>query len=98
MRDELDAAVDIEKLEADVERIGKALDNNKAARRMLSRKLDSLDVSDRSYERKYEDMQARLDKLYDEYADIETAFDDANSKLESAKEKQGDDCSHIRDA
>lgn len=47
VRDELDAAVDIEKLEADVERIGKALDNNKAARRMLSRKLDSLDVSDR---------------------------------------------------
>lgn len=88
VRDELDAAVDIEKLEADVERIGKALDNNKAARRMLSRKLDSLDVSDRSYERKYEDMQARLDKLYDEYADIETAFDDAKSKLESAKEKQ----------
>lgn len=88
VRDELDAAVDIEKLEADMERIGKALDNNKAARRMLSRKLDSLDVSDRSYERKYEDMQARLDKLYDEYADIETAFDDAKSKLESAKEKQ----------
>lgn len=88
VRDELDAAVDIEKLEADVERIGKALDNNKAARRMLSRKLDSLDVSDRSYERKYEDMQARLDKLYDECADIETAFDNAESKLESAKEKQ----------
>lgn len=88
VRDELDAAVDIEKLEADVERIGKALDNNKAARRMLSRKLDSLDVSDRSYERKYEDMQARLDKLYDECADIEAAFDDAESKLESAKEKQ----------
>lgn len=80
--------MDIEKLEADVERIGKALDNNKAARRMLSRKLDSLDVSDRSYERKYEDMQARLDKLYDECADIETAFDNAESKLESAKEKQ----------
>ena len=88
VRDELDAAVDIEKLEADVERIGKALDNNKAARRMLSRKLDSLDVSDRSYERKYEDMQARLDKLYDECADIEAAFGNAESKLESAKEKQ----------
>lgn len=33
-------------------------------------------------------MQARLDKLYDECADIEAAFDDAESKLESAKEKQ----------
>lgn len=88
VREGLDAAVDIEKLEADVERIGKALDNNKAARRMLSRKLDSLDASDRSYERKYEDMQARLDKLYEECTDIEVAFDDAEAKLESAKEKQ----------
>lgn len=88
MREELDAAVDIEKLEADVARIGKALENNSAARRMLSRQLDALDASDRSYERKYEDMQARLDKLYDESADIEDALDAAEAKLESAKEKQ----------
>ncbi|MGE9905439.1 hypothetical protein ACQRAK_06430 [Streptococcus alactolyticus] len=84
MREELDAAVDIEKLEADVARIGKALENNGAARRMLSRQLDALDASDRSYERKYEDMQARLDKLYDESADIEEALDEAEAKLESA--------------
>lgn len=88
VREELDAAVDIEKLEADVARIGKALENNGAARRMLSRQLDALDASDRSYERKYEDMQARLDKLYDESADIEEALDEAEAKLESAKEKQ----------
>lgn len=88
VREELDAAVDIEKLEADVARIGKALENNGAARRMLSRQLDALDASDRSYERKYEDMQARLDKLYDESADIEDALDAAEAKLESAKEKQ----------
>ena len=55
---------------------------------MLSRQLDALDASDRSYERKYEDMQARLDKLYDESADIEDALDEAEAKLESAKEKQ----------
>ena len=37
---------------------------------------------------RYEDMQARLDKLYDESADIEDALDAAEAKLESAKEKQ----------
>lgn len=88
VREELDAAVDIEKLEADVERIGKALENNEAARRMLSRQLDALDASDRSYERKYEDMQSRLDRLYDEGADIEDALGEAEAKLEGAKEKQ----------
>ena len=80
--------MNIEKLEADVERIGKALENNEAARRMLSRQLDALDASDRSYERKYEDMQSRLDRLYDEGADIEDALGESEAKLESTKEKQ----------
>lgn len=88
VREELDAAVDIERLEADVARISKALENNEAARRMLSRQLDALDASDRSNERKYEDMQSRPDRLYDEGADIEDALDEAEAKLESAKEKQ----------
>ena len=88
MREELDAAVDIEKLEADVERIGKSLENNSAARRMLSRQMDTLDASDCSYERKYGEMQSRLDKLYDEGADIEDALNEAEMKLQSAKEKQ----------
>ena len=82
VRDELDAAVDIEKHRQGTgqQQGGKAHVVPQA--RFFGR------VRPCSYERKYEDMQARLDKLYDECADIEAAFDDAESKLESAKDKQ----------
>ena len=33
--------------------------------------MDHLSVSDKNYDKKYNDMQERLDKLYDEITDIE---------------------------
>ena len=88
LREELDDSTDIEKLEADVERINKAIANNEAARRMLSRKLDALDAGDKNYERKYEDMQERLDTLYDELGDMEDELCDAEDMLASARENR----------
>lgn len=37
--------------------------------------MDNLSVSDKHYDKKYEDMQMRLDKLYDEIEEIETAME-----------------------
>lgn len=36
--------------------------------------MDNLSVSDEYYDKKYEDMQGRLDKLYDEIEEIETSL------------------------
>lgn len=85
IREELDSAVDTEKLKADVERITKALASNEAARRMLSRQMDKLDAFDANYERKYEDMQTRLDDLYEEGGKTEDALAEAEAKLDSAE-------------
>ena len=35
------------------------------------RQMDHLSVSDKNYDKKYNDMQERLDKLYDEITDYE---------------------------
>lgn len=85
VREELDSAVDTEKLKADVERIKKALANNKTARDMLSRQMDRVDAFDPNYERKYMDMQARLDDLYEEGGKTENALAEAEAKLDSAE-------------
>ena len=37
--------------------------------------MDNLSVSDKHYDKKYEDMQMCLDKLYDEIEEIETAME-----------------------
>lgn len=88
IREELNAAVDVDKLKRDVERMRKAVANNEAARKMLARQMDRLDASDANYERKYEEMQARLDALYEESAAIEAEFDEAQLKLDSAEESR----------
>ena len=45
--------------------------------RMLMTQIDSLDPADRSYERKFNDLQRRLDDLYDRDAGLSDALEEA---------------------
>ena len=63
--DALADATDIERLKDDVERIEGEKAANDKRMRMLMTQIDSLDPADRSYERKFNDLQRRLDALYD---------------------------------
>ena len=45
------------------------------AKNKLASKMDNLSVSDKHYDKKYEDMQVRLDKFYDEIEEIETSIE-----------------------
>lgn len=47
----------------------------------LTDMLDKLDVSDKYYDRKYQDMHNRLDNLYDKIGDIEEELDEVNEKI-----------------
>lgn len=50
--------------------------------------MDNLSVSDKHYDKKYEDMQLRLDKLYDEIEEIETAIDVIETRLYNIKQEK----------
>ena len=43
--------------------------------------MDNLSVSDEYYDKKYKDMQVRLDKLYDEIEEIETFIEAVETRL-----------------
>lgn len=47
--------------------------------------MDNLSVSDEYYDKKYEDMQMRLDKLYDEIEEIETFIEAVETRLYNIK-------------
>lgn len=47
--------------------------------------MDNLSVSDEYYDKKYEDMQVRLDKLYDEIEEIETFIEAVETRLYNIK-------------
>lgn len=58
------------------------------AKNKLANQMDNLSVSDKHYDKKYEDMQLRLDKLYDEIEEIETAIDVVETRLYNIKQEK----------
>lgn len=50
--------------------------------------MDNLSVSDEYYDKKYEDMQVRLDKLYDEIEEIETFVEAVETRLYNIKQEK----------
>ena len=47
--------------------------------------MDNLSVSDEYYDKKYEDIQVRLDKIYDEIEEIETFIEAVETRLYNIK-------------
>lgn len=50
--------------------------------------MDNLSVLDEYYDKKYEDMQVRLDKLYDEIEEIETFIEAVKTRLYNIKQEK----------
>lgn len=50
--------------------------------------MDNLSVSDEYYDKKYEDVQVRLDKLYDEIEEIETFIEAVETRLYNIKQEK----------
>ncbi len=50
--------------------------------------MDNLSVSDEYYDKKYEDMQVRLDKLYDEIEEIEIFIEVVETRLYNIKQEK----------
>ena len=50
--------------------------------------MDNLSVSDEYYDKKYKDMQVRLDKLYDEIEEIDTFIEAVETRLYNIKQEK----------
>ena len=58
------------------------------AKNKLANQMDNLSVSDEYYDKKYKDMQVRLDKLYDEIEEIETFIEAVETRLYNIKQEK----------
>ncbi len=81
IKEKLGEKVDVSELEAEREKLRGQLRQLTGAKKKLTDLLDALDVTDRHYDRKYQDMQDRLDNLYDKISEVEEAIQDANDKI-----------------
>ena len=81
--DKVNTKVDVSALEEERERIRKLLRLVMGAKAKLTDMLDKLDVMDKHYDRKYQDMHDRLDNLYDKISEYEDSIADITAKIEA---------------
>ena len=84
----MESRVDVSSLEIEREQLRGQLRQLSGAKKKLTDMLDRLDVSDKHYDRKYQDMHDRLDNLYDKIGDIDDQLQDVNEKIRMAYENQ----------
>lgn len=84
----MESRVDVSSLEKEREQLRGQLRQLSGAKKKLTDMLDRLDVSDKHYDRKYQDMHDRLDNLYDRIGDIDDQLQDVNEKIRMAYENQ----------
>lgn len=80
----IDEKVDVSSLEAEREQIREQLRQVLGAKKKLTDMLDRLDVNDKHYDRKYQDMHDRLDILYDRISELEDMISDIEVRISGA--------------
>lgn len=84
IQSKLQEKVDVSSLEEEREQVKGKLQQVLGAKKKLVLMLDKLDVNDRHYERKYQDMQERLDNLYDRISELEEMLADVEEKISAS--------------
>lgn len=88
VQEKLEEKVDVSALETEREQLQKQLKQVQGSKLKLIQMLDRLDTEDKHYTRKYQDMQDRLDNLYDKVAEFEEAMKDIDAKIGASYGKE----------
>ena len=70
-------------LKTERESYRKSLQQCIGAKNKLAAQIDALDIMDKHYDRKYQDMQDRLDSLYEQMGDIEEKIETVNKRIDN---------------
>ena len=92
IRQKINTRIDTGELEQEIENLRKQLRQVLRAKNKLAQQMDSLDVTDRYYDRKYQDMQDRLDHFYDQIDEIEDSIAQVEVRIQNIhQQKLGSD-------
>ena len=73
--------IDTEEIEKEIEGLEKQYRQLTGAKGRLGQQMDSLDIMDKFYEKKYQDMETRLYRLYDEIEGVENSIEEVKNCL-----------------
>ena len=73
--------IDTEEIEKEIDGLEKQHRQLTGAKARLGQQMDSLDIMDKFYEKKYQDMETRLYRLYDEIEGVENSIEEVKNRL-----------------
>ena len=86
--EKINTRVSTEGLEEELAVFKKQLNQLVMSKRKLASQMDTLDVTDRHYDKKYQDMQNRLYDFYDEIEVVEEQITELQSRIANTKEEK----------
>lgn len=88
IKEKLDASVDLSKYENEESTLKAQIRQLIGAKERLGNQIDRLDYSDRHYEQKYNDMQNRINSLYDDIAEANESLETIQMQIKGIKEQK----------
>ena len=88
IKEKLEASVDLETYENEEKSVKAQIKQLTVAKDRLGNQIDRLDYSDKHYEKKYNDMQNRMDSLYDEIAEANDSLETVQMQIQGIREQQ----------
>lgn len=88
IRLKIGAQIDTKELETELSQLNKQLRQLNGAKDKLGQQMDSLDITDKHYDRKYQDMEIRLYKLYDEIEAVEQQIDEVQNRILNVRQER----------
>ena len=88
IRKKIGSRIDTAEIEKEIENLEKQHRQLTGAKARLGQQMDSLDIMDRFYEKKYQDMETRLYRLYDEIEGVENSISEVKNRLLNIKQKK----------
>jgi len=88
IRQKIGAEIDTNELEAELAQLNKQRRQLIGAKDRLGQQMDSLDITDKHYDRKYQDMENRQYKLYDEIDSVEQQIDEVENRILNIRQER----------
>lgn len=88
IRLKIGSEIDTEELTSELEALQKKHRQMIGAKRKLGQQMDALDILDKFYDQKYEDMCDRLEKLYEDIAKLENSMEEIKTRIENIRQQK----------
>ena len=88
IKEKINARIDTDELDRELEVHRKQLKQVIGAKNKLTAQMDTIDITDRNYNRKYQDMQDRLDRSYDQIGEIEDRITETETHIHNLHQQK----------